>query len=105
MISTGLTAIDNWEGNPVFGTDDYTVYQQNVDGTWYFYFLKTAPMTSADADVVLFDTISIPADWDNEEMAEFKGLEIVVEAYGAQAYGFTNCLDAMQANWATDFPM
>ena len=55
---------------------------------------------SAGDNVVLFDTMTIPADWDNGEMAIMNGTSIKVEAYATQTNGFADCYTAV----TTAFP-
>ena len=40
--------------------------------------------------VTLFERLNFAWDWDNEDMAIFETLDIDVEAYAVQAYGFTD---------------
>ncbi|MBQ3256984.1 MAG: hypothetical protein IJA67_06200 [Oscillospiraceae bacterium] len=86
---------------PVYGDDTYSVYQvaDRASGTYTFYvFFENALVTGEEK--VLFDTIQIPASWDNEEMAHLVDLTITVEAYATQEYGFANCFEAI----TTAFP-
>ena len=66
------------------------------NGTYTFYFL-VEDVKSANDEVVVFDTLSIPPQWDNEDMAKINNMSITVEAYAAQAHGFDSCSDAMSA--------
>ena len=82
---------------PVYGDDTYSVYQQvEGDGIYVFYVFIEDPMITGDT-VTIFEKLRIPAEWDNEEMAEMKDLTIKVEAYGTQSFGFDNCFEAMNA--------
>ena len=82
---------------PVFGDDTYSVYQQvEGDGIYVFYVYIEDPMITGET-VTIFEKLSIPAEWDNEEMAEMKDLTIKVEAYGTQSFGFDSCFEAMNA--------
>lgn len=82
---------------PVFGDDTYSVYQQvEGDGIYVFYVYIEDPMSTGDT-VTIFEQLRIPAEWDNEEMAEMKDLTIKVEAYGTQSFGFDSCFEAMNA--------
>ena len=81
---------------PVYGDDTYSVYQvaDRANGTYTFYvFFENALVTGEKK--VLFENITIPAGWDNEQMKEMKDLTIAVEAYATQEYGFANCYEAM----------
>ena len=43
----------------------------------------------------IFNTITIPAEWDNAEMAKIVDLKINVKAYAVQTQTFDDCFDAM----------
>ena len=82
---------------PVFGDETYSVYQQvEGDGIYVFYVYIEDPKSTGDS-VTIFKQLRIPAEWDNEEMAEMKDLTIKVEAYGTQSFGFDSCFEAMNA--------
>lgn len=91
-------------GLGVFQNDNYAIYQaaDKANNTWTLYvFMKEAQV--AGTETVLFDTLTIPADYDNEEMAKLNGMEINVAAYAAQANGFDSCYDAMTSAFPTAF--
>lgn len=78
------------------------VYQaaDPTNGTYTFYFfVKGAVPTTGENSVTLFETMTIPADWDNEEMDQIKQLTIDVKAYGVQTFGFDNSYDALVATF------
>ena len=79
---------------PVYGDSTYSVYQQIENGEYVFYIFVEDPIAE-DEKVVLFEKLSIPKEWDNDEMKEFKNLSITIDAFAVQAYGFNNCFDAM----------
>lgn len=83
---------------PVYGDDSYSLYQtaDKSAGVYTFYFFAEEEQSAGDS-VLIFDTISIPADWDNEEMAKLDALTLEIQAYAAQAHGFDSCFDAMCA--------
>lgn len=88
---------------PVFGDETYSVYQQvEGDGIYVFYVFIEDPMITGDS-VTIFKQLRIPAEWDNEEMAEMKDLTIKVEAYGTQSFGFDSCFEAMNAAFPDAF--
>lgn len=93
---------------PVYGDATYSVYQavETIDDeqVWVFYFFYE-PITKTGDKITLFDTISIPADWDNAEMAELAELKIQVQAFGAQAHGFDTCFEAMTTAFPEDFKL
>ena len=87
---------------------DCVIYQdasegsQNESGTWTMYIFVKAPMEAEDS-VVLFNTMTIPATWDNAEMEKINGMTITVKAYATQTNGFTDCYTAMTTAFAEDF--
>lgn len=106
---------------PVYGKEDqYAVYQEvetnaeTGDKSYIFWIFIEQPLQPAvyeDGKVVteaekvlLFDTLTVPAAWGNEEMAQLKELSIEIKAYGVQTFGFDSCFDAMVAAYPTDFP-
>ena len=92
----------DYHGLPVFQNDNYAVYQLAAGtNTWKLYiFMK--PEQAVGAEIELFDTLTIPADWDNEEMAKIDDMTITVHAYAAQANGFADCYTAMTTAFAED---
>ncbi|MBR5874705.1 MAG: SipW-dependent-type signal peptide-containing protein [Oscillospiraceae bacterium] len=91
-------------GLPVYGDTEYSVYQvpNKAEGEYKFYFFIEGEKT-AGTKVVLFDTITIPATWGNEQMAKLANLEITVDAYAVQAHGFKDCYEAMTTAFGTVF--
>lgn len=72
------------------------------DGDVVYVYVKA--VKSAENKIVLFDTLTIPTGWDNAEMDEINGMIIDVEAYAVQAYGFADCVTAMQTAFEGAFP-
>lgn len=110
IVSGGLVAkpsthVQNWNGlDLVFETDDCVIYQaaDKANNTWNLYiFMKSAQV--ANAKVVLFDTLTIPAAWDNAEMAKVNGMNITVTAYATQTNGFADCFTAITTAFDTAF--
>ena len=110
IVSGGLvekpsTHVQNWNGlDLVFETDDCVIYQDadKANNTWNLYiFMKSAQV--ANAKVVLFDTLTIPARWDNAEMAKVNGMNITVTAYATQTNGFADCFTAITTAFDTAF--
>ena len=95
LLEKTSTAKENWNGLAlVHETEDCVIYQAPGTNTWTLYiFMKNAQ--KANAKTVLFNTLTIPAAWNNAEMAVINTLEINVQAYAVQAYGFDDCYDAM----------
>ena len=54
-------------------------------------------------EVVLFDTFSIPAEWNNEEMKQMEDLTIHVQAYGVQTFELESCYQAMISAFPNEF--
>lgn len=84
----------------VYENDNYAIYQEvgenNVYGDeegdksknqWKLYIFMKNPQ-AAGSKIVLFDTLTIPSDYTNVEMAKLNGMSIDVEAYAVQADGF-----------------
>ena len=102
-VQTGLKPSAEYKGLPVYGDNTYTLYQTiESEGTYVFYLFVEDAKKAGDK-IVLFDTLKIDSEWDNEEMAELKELKIDVKAYAVQQHGFSKCIDAMKAAFATDF--
>ena len=88
---------------PVYGDDTYSIFQvKESEGVHVFYIFMEAPM-APNASVTLFDTITIPAQWGNEEMAKITDLQIQVEAFAVQTQTFDTCLEAMKTAFADQF--
>lgn len=82
----------------------YVIYQNKLEPTW----------TDADNDgewdagegqinLDLFKTISVPADWDNDELAALQGLEMTITAYAVQAEGFSGAEHALSEGFENPF--
>lgn len=93
----------NYNGLTVFQNDNYAVYQvAEGNNTWTLYIFMKAEQV-AKAEIVLFDTLTIPAGWDNKEMALINGMNIDVQAFAVQVNGFANCYDAMTTAFDGEF--
>ena len=92
-------------GLTVYGNAAYSVYQKadSANCTFTFYMFFEGEKT-AGTEITLFNTMNIPADWNNDDMAAVNGMKIHVAAYGAQAVGFEDCYEAMTSAFPTDFP-
>ena len=94
-----------WNGiEDVIYNDTYAMIQSaNVQhGTYEFYFFIHASMESGDS-VVLFDTMFIDPEFSNAQMQELGNLEITVQAFAVQTYGFDSCYEAMQVAFPEHF--
>ena len=90
LISGGLLA----------DTENATVKTGIESGAYVIYILYHTEMTK-DQSVVLFDTLSISKDYNNDQMAQLQNLNIHVDAYAVQSIGFDNAKDALIAAFPT----
>ena len=95
-------------GLPVYGDDTYSVYQEveedeNGNKLYVFYIFIETPIAPDGTTGPLFTTITIPEEWDNDEMEEFKDFTITVKAYGTQTVSFESCFEAMTKSFSDDF--
>ena len=96
-----MTAVD-FNGLDALENDDYVVYQEKVGNAYKFYvFVKEAKPTNTEIE--LFTTVTIDADYDNNEMALFEDFSITVDAFGTQKLGFENVYDALTSAFDTQF--
>lgn len=109
IVSGGLmdeeSASATWNGlTPVFDAETCHIYQaaNKAEGTWTIYIFLDEAM-SAGENVTLFDTISIPAEWDNAEMALVNEMTIGVVAYATQTNGFADCFTAITTAFGEAF--
>ena len=105
LMAKASTQVQGWNGlSMVYETEDCVIYQDadKANNTWTLYiFMKAAQV--ANAKVVLFDTLTIPAAWDNAEMAKINGMNIVVNAYATQTNGFADCYTAITTAFDSAF--
>lgn len=88
---------------PVYGDDTYSIYQVKEEaGKHVFYVFIETIMAPYDS-VTLFDTITIPSEWNNEEVAKVKDLSVTVDAFATQVQTFDDCFDAMTTAFADEF--
>lgn len=109
MIGT-YTPAGSVDPLPIYATSEFAAYQQietivedGVAKTYYVFYVFFEGAKANDVSVKLFDYITIPAKWDNAEIAALTGLAIEVEAYAVQANGFANCYDAITAAFPEQF--
>lgn len=106
LLADEATMKQDWNGlSFVYETAKAAVYQEadKANNTWKFYVFVTAEQ-AANAKTVLFTTLKIPAEYENEEMAKLDGMQIVVDAYAAQVDGFNSCFDALTTAFPNEFP-
>ena len=95
FVDKDAEIVDTVGNLPVYGDGEtYMLYQEVVNGEFVFHLLFLEEMEAGDS-VVLFEKLTVPATWDNAEMDALKGLEIKIEAYAVQSYGFEG--DALAA--------
>ncbi len=106
LITTDAKQLTSWNGlSMVYETVDCVIYQDadKDNNTWTLYIFMNA-VQQKNAKIVLFDTLTIPTEWDNNEMALINGMNINVQAYAVQANGFADCFTAMTTAFKAEFP-
>ena len=115
IVTTGATYHAEWQGlNEVHINDNCVAYQvpDAANDTWTIYVFVKAPVQPGE-DVVLFEEIKIPEEYNNDQMAKLNGLNIDVAAYATQIDTFSDegeddgvgCLEAMKAAFPTAFAL
>lgn len=97
----GYNAYALLSGGEMFDTDTEDVEVVQNGNVVYVY---AKAIQAAGTELVLFDTLTVPTDWDNTEMALINNMTITVEAYGVQANGFADCKTAMKTAFPNAFP-
>lgn len=95
-----------WNGlENVRYTDDFAIVQKPnpTEGTYEFFIFILQPL-EADETAVLFDTLSVPSYWTNEDMQQLAELTIHVQAYAVQLFDLNSCYDAMVKAFSSHFP-
>ncbi len=86
-----------WNGfERTFYNDDFAMIQiaDPANDIFEFYFFVLKPLAVGDT-VTVFDTMTIPASWNNADMQELANLRIDVEAFGVQTFNMPDCYTAM----------
>ena len=86
-----------WNGiEGVTYNDNYAMVQvpDTTNGTYEFYFFINYELVR-DAEVEIFDTMTILTDFTNADMSELAELEITVQAFAVQTFGFNDSFTAM----------
>ena len=86
-----------WNGIEGVTYNDYFAMIQIPDvlnGTYEFYFFIN-PQLSVGEEVEIFNTMTIDPAFTNADMQELGELEITVQAFGVQVFGFASCFEAM----------
>lgn len=73
-------------------------------GVYEFIFLMLSPVKPGDS-VVVFDHVTFPSEWGNQEMQQLSELTIHVQAFGVQLTDMDNCLDAMTTAFPEHFKL
>ena len=105
LITPNATQVNGWNGlSMVYETADCVIYQaaDKASNTWTLYIFMKA-VQQKNAKVVLFDTLTVPAAWDNAEMNKVNNTQIYVQAFAVQANGFADCFAAMTTAFADHF--
>lgn len=109
LLSGGLlkdydVTVDKADVKTALDTNGYAIYQEvNASAGKYTFYFFIKEAVAKNGTVTLFDTFSVPAAWDNEQMVELKELKIDVTAYGVQTFGFDTSLKALEAAFPDDF--
>lgn len=88
-----------WNGyDNVSYNDHYAMLQlpDVVESEYSFVVFFLKPFKEGDS-AVLFDTLSFPEWWGNEEIKEFADFKITITAFGVQTNGLNDCFNAMTA--------
>lgn len=105
LIKADATQETGWNGlSMVYKTDACVIYQEadKANNTWVLYIFMNNPQ-AVGTEIELFNTLTIPAEWDNDEMAKINGMEINVQAFATQTNGFANCFEAITKAFPTNF--
>jgi len=97
LMDAESTQVNDWNGLPmVYETDECVIYQEvtTPGSVWTLYIFMTEPQ-AANAEIVLFDTLTIPADYNNAEMAILNNMQMDISAYATQTAGFDSCFEAI----------
>lgn len=109
MLSGGLLSekvhMGTWNGIAhVDHNENYAMVQvpDVAGGVYEFYFFMLNPFEK-DARVEIFDTMTILPEFTNEAMKELAELEITVQAFAVQTFGFDSCYGAMTGAFPEHF--
>lgn len=108
LASGGLLADEaqatTWNGLWGYMTDKCFIYQDVVtEGNLWVMYIFMLDEQAAGSDVVLFDTLTIPASYDNAEMAKLDTMQIDVNAFATQTEGFADCYQALTSAFPGQF--
>ena len=89
--------VGTWKDHEnAYYNDTYAMVQMPdaANGIYEFY-IFILDQCERDEEVVLFDTMTILPEFTNSDMKELEGLEITVQAFAVQTFGFDNTYAAM----------
>ena len=104
LLAESVTA-GAWNGiEDVCYNENYAMIQasSHEQGRYEFIFLMQKPLEK-DKEVEVFTTVKIDPTFGNVEMQEFRDLKVTVQAFAVQQYGFSSCLEAMNAAFSSYF--
>ena len=99
--------VGTWNGHAYTCYNDrYAMVQvpDAAEGQWSFYFFFSKALAHGE-EVVLFEHLNVPAEWNNAEMLELAEMTIDVQAFAVQTFGFSSCYEAMTTALADYFPL
>ncbi len=109
MLSGGLLGeanhVGNWNGFEYVSYNDNFAMIQMADaanGTYEFYIFINNELQKGE-QIELFDTMEISPDFSGAQMQEFAQLEITVQAFAVQTFGFADSYTAMTRAFGDHF--
>ena len=97
--------VGEWNNHQnVWYNDNFAMFQvpSRAEGTYDFYFFLSAPM-EGNKSITIFDSLIIPAYWENSQLQELIDFKITVRAFAVQTTGMGTCFEAMQKAFPTYF--
>ena len=86
------------QGDNLYVWDSETIrLEQHVEADKNIFYIYYLQPHAAGEDLVLFDTLKIPHEWDNEEIINLNKIAMDITAYAIQADGFDNVDEAVDA--------
>ena len=107
LDGTGTLHVGTWNGMENVCYDDAHAMVQVADaanGVYEFYFFFNKALVK-DEKILLFDTMTVNHEFTNSDMQEFANLEITVQAFAVQTFGFDSCYTAMRTAFADHFEL
>ena len=88
---------DNMYVSTIVEDDDPKAEALGIEEDERMYILRFKEPLPYGEKIMLFESISIPAEFDHDEMKAFKGLKIKIKAEAIQTTGFANSTEAFEA--------